>query len=71
MLIGKGQVFGEEALLKGIASVYTIRCKSAMGELLAISELEFNRKIKHNDETMKVLEEICQQKATVVLKTIN
>ena len=39
--------------------MYTIKCKTSKGELLVINELEFVKKIKNNEETMKIIENSC------------
>lgn len=70
LLLGKGQIFCEECMINGIPSLYNIKCKSTKGELLVINELEFGRKLKHHEETMKALEHSCNQKARLVAKNI-
>jgi len=37
-------------------SLYSVRCRSATGEIFIINELEFGRRIRSNDFSMKVIE---------------
>jgi CRP-like cAMP-binding protein len=60
MYLGKGQIFGEDCMLLNKPSLYTIKCRSAYGEVLVINDLEFVRRIKTSDETMRVIESICE-----------
>ena len=46
-------------MVRGIPAIYTVKCKSNKGELLMINELEFNRKVKTNEETLKSIEDTC------------
>jgi hypothetical protein len=44
MILGQGQIFGEETLLKedeNALPLYTIKCKTALGEVLVMNESEF------------------------------
>jgi len=37
-------------------SLYSVRCRSATGEIFIINELEFGRRIRSNDFSMKIIE---------------
>jgi hypothetical protein len=51
-------------------SLYTIKCKSVNGIVLFINELEFVRRIKGNELTIKVIEKVCEEKAKSVAKIL-
>lgn len=53
MFIGKGGVFAEECVLLDKPSMYTIKCNSASGELITITNVEYYRRIKNVPETVK------------------
>jgi hypothetical protein len=67
--LGPGQIFGEEALLtvkedgSGGLPLYSIRCKSAIGEVLIIKEEDYINKIACNSRTLNIIEDNCEQKA--------
>jgi hypothetical protein len=72
LLLGPGQLFGEEALLtaneedgSGGLPLYSIRCKSAIGEVLVINEDDFTKRVKCNPRSLRLIEENCEQKAGI------
>jgi hypothetical protein len=70
MLLSRGQVFGEESLLIDDAlPLYSIRCRSAFGEVLFLSEAEFIKRIKSNPKSFEAIQENCEYK-TEQLKQI-
>ena len=70
MYLGKGSVFSEECVLLDKPSLYTVRCNSAYGEIIAITNVEYYRRIKNIPETVKQIAEICEKKAEQVAKTL-
>ena len=74
MSLGPGQIFGEEYLINSLnsedtesatklAPLYTIKCRSALGEVLVISEEEFQKKIMVNLKTINLIIDNCDSKA--------
>ena len=63
MYLGKGSIFSEECVLLDKPSLYTIKCTSATGELIMITNIEFYRRIKGIPETVKLLSEMSEKKA--------
>lgn len=57
-------------MILSIPALYSVKCRSATGEVYIINELEFGRRIKANEITMKVLEQNCDQKAKAVAKAL-
>jgi CRP-like cAMP-binding protein len=70
LFLGPGQIFGEEALLPPEEApsppLYSVRCKSAHGEILIISEEDYLKRIFINPRTMKLIEENRQQKVELL-----
>ena len=46
--------------------LYTVRCRSAVGEVRVITEEEYVKRIRGNARTLKVIEDNCEQKAQIV-----
>ena len=74
MSLGPGQIFGEEYLINSVnsedqegnaklAPLYTIKCRSALGEVLVISEEEFQKKIMINLKSFNLIIDNCDSKA--------
>jgi CRP-like cAMP-binding protein len=76
MTLGPGQIFGEEYLINSVKNeenseeapiysppLYTIKCCSALGEVLIISEEEFQKKIITHKKTLDLIVENCGNKA--------
>lgn len=74
MSLGPGQIFGEEYLINSVNSedqeanvklppLYTIKCRSALGEVLVISEEEFQKKIMINLKSINLIIDNCDSKA--------
>ena len=74
MSLGPGQIFGEEYLINSInsedkddngklAPLYTIKCRSALGEVVVISEEEFQNKIMINQKSINLIIDNCDSKA--------
>ena len=66
LLLGPGQIFGEEALLTvkedgtGGLPLYSIRCKSAIGEVLIINEDDYTKRMICNPRTLRIVEDNCE-----------
>ena len=74
MSLGPGQIFGEEYLINSfnledqedvakVLPLYTIKCRSALGEVLVISEEEFQKKIMINLKSINSIIDNCDSKA--------
>jgi hypothetical protein len=70
----RSQIFGEEYLINSfnpedqeeavkLAPLYTIKCRSALGEVLVISEEEFQKKIMINQKSINLIIDNCDSKA--------
>ena len=58
MILGKGQIFGEESIINESPAEYTVRCISAKGVVLMINELEFNKKVKCYEDAFRIIQGI-------------
>jgi hypothetical protein len=56
MKLSCGQIFGEETFLVGLPAMFSVKCVSIVGEVFMINEVEFVRRLKASDMTMKALE---------------
>jgi hypothetical protein len=72
MTLCPGQIFGEETLInlantenepQDVCPLYTIRCKSALGEVLILAEDEFEKKILTSSKTLNMIVDNCDAKA--------
>eukprot|EP00347_Sterkiella_histriomuscorum_P018268 403346159 len=70
MFLGNGQIFGEESMLLKLPALYSVRCRSAHAEIFIINELEFGRRIKSNELSIRILEQNLDQKAKQVAKAL-
>ena len=59
MFLSTGQIFGEESIILNSPALYSVKCRSATADVFIISEAEFNRRIKRDELTMKVIEQNC------------
>lgn len=66
LILGPGQIFGDEALLttkedgSGGLPLYSVRCKSAMGEVLIVSQDDYINRIKCNPRSLRIIEDNCE-----------
>lgn len=55
-------MFGEEDALRNRNYTCSVACKSNFGEVFCIKSAEFNRKLKVNNESWKIIIDIGQKK---------
>ena len=51
-------MFGEEDVLKNRNYECSVTCKSNLGEIFCIKNIEFNRKLKTNNDSWKIITDI-------------
>jgi hypothetical protein len=66
MTLCPGQTFAEECMVLDSVSLYTIKCKSVVGEIYTITDPEFVRRIKVHEGAIKALQLNSRQKAIAV-----
>ena len=66
LILGPGQIFGDEALLttkedgSGGLPLYSVRCKSAMGEVLIVNQDDYKNRIMCNPRSLRIIEDNCE-----------
>lgn len=53
--IGTGQMLGEEDVIKSSAYTTTVTCKSNMGEVFCMKTTEFQKRMKNNPDSWKII----------------
>lgn len=70
LVLGKGNIFGEEDAVVSRLHTTSVRCISMEGELLCISLQDFNQRVKTNDESWQNIKRSAKQKELTVLNQI-
>lgn len=65
-IIGPGQVFGEDDLIRGRPCSTNVICKSAESEVLKIKACDFERRISQNEDSWRIVKAMALSKDVAI-----